>query len=119
MKNSLILIIKPIILLNFSITSITTRFSSISNKKPIPNRKPTAAGNTDHAPFSSSISMAGMSSDQTEAATITPDAKPSKDFCTRSGMSFFIKNTKAEPSIVPSKGISNPIAIVGINKERG
>ena len=93
--------------------------SSISNKKPIPNRKPTAAGNTDHAPFPSSISMAGMSSDQTEAATITPDAKPSKDFCTRSGMSFFIKNTKAEPSIVPSKGISNPIAIVGINKERG
>ncbi len=62
------------------------------------------------------ISMAGMSSDQTEAATITPDAKPSKDFCTRSGMSFFIKNTKAEPSIVPSKGISNPIAIVGIKK---
>jgi hypothetical protein len=31
-------------------------------------------------------------------------------------MSFFIKNTKAEPSIVPSKGISNPIAIVGIKK---
>ena len=46
-----------------------------------------AAGMTDHAPFVSSISMAGMSSDQTEAATITPDANPNNDFCRRKTIS--------------------------------
>jgi hypothetical protein len=52
-----------------------------------------------------------MSSDHTEAATITPEAKPSSDFCTRADMSFFIKKTNAAPSVVPSRGISNPIVI--------
>ncbi len=56
--------------------------------------------------------MAGMSKDQTEAATITPDAKPSSDFCTRSSMSPLIKKTNAEPSIVPSNGMSSPMTIV-------
>ena len=83
--------------------------SSISNRNPIPNRKPTAAGNTAHLPLSIPMSIAGISSDHTDAATITPDAKPNNDFCNRSEISFFIKNTKAEPSIVPSSGISNPI----------
>ena len=55
------------------------------------------------------MSIAGISSDHTDAATITPDAKPNNDFCNRSDISFFIKNTKAEPSIEPSSGISNPI----------
>ena len=47
--------------------------------------------------------------DHTDAATITPDAKPSSDFCSRADISFRIKNTKAEPSIVPSSGINSPI----------
>ena len=55
------------------------------------------------------ISIAGISSDHTDAATITPDAKPSNDFCNRAEISSFMKNTKAEPSIVPSSGISSPI----------
>ncbi len=55
------------------------------------------------------ISIAGISNDHTEAATITPDAKPSNDFCRRADISPRMKNTKAEPSIVPSSGINNPI----------
>ena len=53
-----------------------------------------------------------MSSDHTEAATITPEANPSSAFCSLTGISPFIRNTKAEPSIVPSSGISNPIVSV-------
>ena len=42
----------------------------------MPKRNPTAAGTTDHLPLSASISIAGMSKDHTEAATITPAANP-------------------------------------------
>ena len=52
--------------------------------------------------------MAGMSNDHTDAATITPDAKPNNDFCNLGDMSFFMKKTKAAPSIVPNKGINKP-----------
>ena len=48
---------------------------SIAKRKPIPSRKPTADGSTDQAPLACSISIAGMSSDHTDAATITPEAK--------------------------------------------
>ena len=51
------------------------------------------------------ISMAGIMSDQTDAATMTPDAKPRRAFWSPSGMSFFMKNTKADPRAVPRKGI--------------
>ena len=88
--------------------------SSMSSRKPIPNRNPTAAGSTDHFPLSAPMSIAGISSDHTDAATITPEAKPSKDFCNLADISFFIKNTKAEPSIVPSSGISSPMISVVI-----
>lgn len=81
----------------------------MSSKKPIPKRKPTAAGTTDHAPLSAFISIAGISNDHTEAATITPDAKPNSDFCRRADISFFIMNTNAEPIIVPNSGNSRPI----------
>ena len=49
---------------------------------------------------------------------ITPDAKPNNDFCNRADISSRIKNTKAEPSIVPSSGINNPITnvvVIGCN----
>ena len=75
----------------------------------MPNRNPTAAGTTLHFPLSASISIAGMSNDQTAAATITPEAKPKSVFCTRGDMSSFMKKTNAEPSIVPNSGISSPI----------
>jgi hypothetical protein len=71
-----------------------------------------AAGSTAHLPSASHISIAGMSSDHTDAATITPDAKPSSDFCRRTDISLRIKKTKAEPSMVPSSGISSPMVKV-------
>ena len=82
---------------------------SISNRNPIPSRKPTAAGNTDHLPPSTSISIAGICNDHTDAAIITPNAKPNNAFCKCIGISSFIKKTKAEPSIEPSSGISSPM----------
>ena len=88
----------------------------------MPNRKPKAAGKTDpKAPpirehcEEASISIEGISSDHTDAATITPDAKPSSVYCSRTDIPSFIIKTKAEPSIVPSKGRSKPITIVSIN----
>jgi hypothetical protein len=51
---------------------------------------------------------------ETDAATITPDAKPNNVFCSFTDISPFIKNTKAEPSIVPSNGINSPIINVVI-----
>ena len=70
---------------------------------------------SDHAPLSALISIAGMSNDHTDAATITPEAKPSNDFCSRMDISSFIKNTKAEPSSVPNSGIRSPMIIVVIS----
>ena len=43
------------------------------------------------------------------AATITPLANPNSVFCSRSGISFFMKKTNADPSMVPNKGSSIPI----------
>lgn len=74
----------------------------------MPNKKPMAAGTTENFPMSSLISMAGMSNDHTEAATITPEANPRKAFCTHGFSSFFTKNTQAAPSVVPIKGSMIP-----------
>ena len=56
----------------------------------------------------SDCSMAGISKLHIDAATITPAAKPARERCTRSPRDFFIKNTQAEPSVVPKKGIMIP-----------
>lgn len=47
--------------------------------------------------------MLGISSDHTEAATITPAAKPKNARCISLGMSFLNRNTVAEPSTVARK----------------
>ena len=77
---------------------------SMSSRKNMPSRKPPAAGSTLHLPAPAFISMQGMSSDHTEAATMTPEAKPSSTFCSRGDISWRMKKTNAEPSIVPRKG---------------
>ena len=46
----------------------------------MPSRKPTAGGIHGSPPFSSAISIAGIRSDHTEAAIITPDANPRSIF---------------------------------------
>ena len=40
---------------------------------------------------------------------MAPAAKPSRIFCNSSGMAFFMKKTKADPSAVPRKGIRRAI----------
>ena len=55
-------------------------FRSNNNKNIIPSKKPTVAGTKANFPMSSDISIAGINNDQTEAATITPDAKPNNIF---------------------------------------
>ena len=85
---------------------------SIRSRNPIPVMKPTAAGMTAHLPMFSHIFMLGISNDHTEAAIMTPEAKPNSAFCTRGAMSFFIKKTKAEPKTVPNKGMRSPINII-------
>ena len=52
------------------------------------------------------------SNGETDGATITPEAKPNNVFCKRADISSRMKNTKAEPSIVPSRGIKRPIVML-------
>lgn len=75
----------------------------------MPARKPVAVGIIDLNPLPPVISIDGISSDHTDAAIITPEANPNSIFCILSGISFFMKNTKDEPSMVPIKGIIIPI----------
>ena len=86
----------------------------MASRKNIPAKKPTEAGRTDVQPSETVISIEGISKDQTEAATITPDAKPSRAFCSSAGISLFIKNTNADPMTVPAKGISS-VAMIALS----
>ena len=79
---------------------------SSSSRKPTPPRNPTSAGSHAVLPCSPAISIAGMMSDQTEAAIMTPAAKPRNAFCTRGPISPRKKNTIAAPAVVPSSGMS-------------
>ena len=53
---------------------------SRSRRNKNPSARPTAAGTKANFPIDCDSSIAGIKSDQTEAATITPDAKPSSVF---------------------------------------
>jgi hypothetical protein len=55
--------------------------------------------------------IAGMISDHTEAATITPAAKPRSAFCTRAETSWRAKSTDEAPSIVPNIGKSSIVIV--------
>ena len=77
----------------------------------MPAEKPTAAGTNANFPYPADISIAGRRSDHTEAATITPDAKPSSIFSTCLFSAFLIKRTQAAPAKVPRNGIMSPTKI--------
>ena len=81
---------------------------SNTNKKIIPIKNPTAAGIHSILPWFLAISIDGIKSDQIDAAIITPDAKPSKNFSNFLFILSFIKNTIPEPNKVPKNGIVNP-----------
>ncbi len=79
-------------------------------RKNIPARKPMTAGTTAHLPLSAHISMLGMRRDQTDAAIITPDAKPKRDFCQVGEILLRRAKTIAAPKVVPINGIVSPTA---------
>lgn len=82
------------------------------SRNAMPERKPTTAGTICGAELVSLLnSSAGMSSDHTDAATITPDANPSSAFCTMAFISCRMKNTNAEPTTVPMNGTRRPNVI--------
>ncbi len=76
------------------------------SKNIIPNKNPTVAGIHFIFPCSPAISIAGIKSDQIDAAIITPDANPNNTFSIFLFNLFFIKKTIAEPKVVPKKGIT-------------
>ena len=76
------------------------------NKMPIQN--PAKAGRKASRPRAADCSMAGISRLHTDAATMTPAAKPVRDRCTRSLRDFFMKKTQAAPKDVPRNGIRIP-----------
>jgi len=61
-------------------------------------------------PIPSDKSIAGISKDQTEAATITPAANPSIVLRTVAFISPYRRNTHAAPNAVPKNGIPKPTA---------
>ena len=72
----------------------------------MPSIMPIAAGSQLHRPIASDRSMAGIISDHTDAATITPAANPSKIFCSRAETVLRTNSTVEAPTIVPAKGIA-------------
>ena len=76
---------------------------SSSSRNPTPSRKPPAAGIQPTFPAASASSMAGMRRLHTEAAIITPAAKPRK---TRWKFRLTVlrkKKTRAAPRVVMRK----------------
>ena len=55
--------------------------------------------------------MAGIKSDQTEAATMTPEAKPRSAFWISGRIPFFMKYTQPAPAAVPANGMKIPSMI--------
>lgn len=82
---------------------------SISSKNRIPNINPIAAGKNANFPIPSDMSMDGISSDHTDAATITARMQNQAVLSVPDGQPFFIKKTHAAPNEVPRNGTSNPI----------
>ena len=78
----------------------------------MPRRNPIDAGSTDHFPISPHISIEGISSDHTDAAIITPAANPKSVFCSSSDICLPVRNTIADPSMMPTIGMSRLVRIV-------
>ena len=81
---------------------------SSRRRNRIPSQNPATAGTNASFPISTTCSIAGIKRLQIDAATITPAANPVSIRCSRSPISFFIKNTHAAPNDVPRNGINIP-----------
>ena len=73
----------------------------------MPSKKPIADGSHATVFCFSAISIDGIISDHTDAAIITPEANPSKNFWNFSLILFLVKKTIAEPKEVPKNGIKS------------
>ena len=91
------------------------RWSS-NSRNSTPTQNPPAAGTKAQtpSPAASASSRAGISRLHTDAATMTPAAKPDSTRCTLRRSCRRRKNTHPAPSDVPKKGISNPHAICAV-----
>ena len=69
----------------------------------MPKSMPVAAGTNASRPIPAAISIDGIKSDQTDAATMTPDAKPSSPFCSSSLSLSFRKNYTCRAERRPGK----------------
>lgn len=67
-----------------------------------------SAGRKDSFPIEADCSIDGIRRLYTEAAVMTPAAKPVKIRESRSLRPFFTRKTQAEPREVPRKGIRMP-----------
>lgn len=74
----------------------------------MPARNPITAGRNASLPIFSDCSIDGISRLYTEAAVITPAAKPVSILWKVRLIFFFIKNTQAEPRAVAKNGIIKP-----------
>lgn len=88
-----------------------TRLSNAS-RKSMPRMMPTAAGIQLMRPISSARSIAGMTNDHTEAATMTPAAKPSNALCRRCDTLCRAKSTVEAPMTVPTSGARSISVVV-------
>ena len=70
----------------------------------MPSIMPTAAGIHANVPSPSDSSIAGIMSDHTDAATITPAAKPRSALVTRGATLWRVINTAEAPITVPING---------------
>ena len=88
---------------------------SKSKRNNMPPTKPTAAGSHSLLPASADISIAGKINDHILAATITPEAKPSKMRCAIGDEAIrrLGKNTIAAPKMVPINGRRRIGSMVG------
>ncbi len=77
----------------------------------MPSQNPATAGRKASCPRCSASSMAGISRLQTDAATMTPAAKPVRDLCTAGGSALRMTNTQAAPRTVPRKGSRIPCKV--------
>ena len=78
-----------------------------------PKRKLTAAGTQENLPKRGSAPLSeGMRSDHTEAAIMTPAAKPRRIELVRFEMSPRKQYTNAEPAVVARKMIANPMRVM-------
>ena len=72
---------------------------------------PTAAGIQLILPIGSDSSNEGIISDQTDAATITPAAKPRSALCIRDDTLWRASNTVEAPITVPRKGSATIVRV--------